>query len=473
MEKTDIKKHVAIIGAGPAGLSCGESLAKAGYQVEIFEASDSVGGICKSLNVLDEIVDLGPHKFYTKNKRVSEYWKQHLPKENVLRLERNATLFYKGKYYTYPLKGLEPLFKLGFLESALAVLSYIKAKLKPRSGDSFEDYMVNAFGDRLFNIFFKPYSKKVWNVDTTQLDGCFASQRIQKMDLFQAIKYAIIKPSEKGRLQKMTYSKYGCGIVYENVAESIKKHGGVIHLNTPVTKIITENRSGKAIVVKAKDSNESEVRPFDIIISTANFKEMLLSIDELPVNVRNNVSSLEYRSTIFVFVEVSSDTKLKDQYCYVLEPQMKTGRYSNFASWSKFLKKSNKNDLIVLEYWCGYNDSTWNKSDDEFADMAIKDLIITNRIERSEIYRTAVVRYKDTYPYYPLHSAEILDPIYEDVKNFKNLYFIGRCGTHKYNNQDHSVLMGLLCADKIMGDESVDIWAVNTDPSFQDEKLVD
>lgn len=469
------KKKVAIIGAGPAGLSCGFELISSGFEVEIFESEDDVGGICKSLKLLDQIVDIGPHKYYTQSKRVSDFWKSHIKKEDYLSQPRTSTLFYKDKFYTYPLKGLEPLFKLGVIESIKAIASYVKYKLFPSKGDSFEDYMINAFGKRLFEIFFKTFSKKVWDVDTTQIDRVFASQRIQKMDLFQTIKHALVYSLiEKGRIQsRFTCSRYGSGVIYENIASDFESKGGVIHKSCNVSKILTDNKTATGIEYLDKKTGEVRKANFDVVVSTAIFKEMLMAMDEVDSAIKEKAKLLSYRSTVLVYLEVDKESKLKDSWCYILSPEIRTGRFTNFASWSVDMKLGNEPDVLSLEYWCGYNDAFWNKSDEELIKMAKDDLVLTKLVDYSQLYRGAVVRVKDSYPTFPLHYSKILDPIYAHISSYKNLYFIGRGGSHRYNNQDHSVLMGLLCADKIKGDDSIDVWAVNTDPAFQEDKLVD
>ena len=204
--------------------------------------------------------------------------------------------------------------------------------------------------------------------------------------------------------------------MYENIAKHIQDNGGIINLNTELTKIITREHMAAGVVIKDKLTKQTIIKDFDIIVSTDNFKDMLASMDELPTAIKDNVERLEYRSTIFVYVEINPNSILNDQYCYVLEPKMHTGRYTNFASWSKDLKLSNNKDMLVLEYWCKFNDGFWNQSDKQLSELAINDLMIMNCIDRKDIYRTTIVKYKDTYPFYPLNSSSILDPIYDETK---------------------------------------------------------
>ena len=300
MTKQDSKK-VLVIGAGPAGLSAARILSEQGLQVEVFEVDSKVGGMSKSLEMFGQIVDIGPHRFFSKDTRLNDFWHAHTrgEYEKVSRLTR---IFYNKKFFYYPLRGFDVLFKLGFIESALCVLSYIKAKLKPFQGDSFESWVANAFGYRLYSIFFKGYTEKLWGIKCSELDSDFAAQRIKGLNLYEAIKSAFFGgggKKHKTLVDEFSYPKKGCGVVYENMKEEILKHGGRVHCDVNVLGIITEGK--KAIGIR---TDRGEVRG-DIVISTAPFSDMVCSLLELDSSVRELAGGLKFRNTILVYVEVA------------------------------------------------------------------------------------------------------------------------------------------------------------------------
>ena len=300
MTQQDSKK-VLVIGAGPAGLSAARILSEQGLQVEVFEADSKVGGMSKSLEMFGQIVDIGPHRFFSKDSRLNSFWHDHThgEYEKVSRLTR---IFYNKKFFYYPLRGFDALFKLGFIESALCVLSYIKAKLSPFQGDSFESWVANAFGYRLYSIFFKGYTEKLWGIKCSELDSDFAAQRIKGLNLYEAIKSAFLGgggKKHKTLVDEFSYPKKGCGVVYENMKEEIVKRGGRVHCDVNVLGIITEGK--KAIGIR---TDRGEVRG-DIVISTAPFSDMVCSLEELDSSVRELARGLKFRNTILVYVEVA------------------------------------------------------------------------------------------------------------------------------------------------------------------------
>lgn len=468
-------KKVLIIGAGVAGLSAGRVLSQNGYKVAIYEADSSVGGMSKSLKMFDQIVDIGPHRFFSKDKRLNDFWNAHTygESEKVSRLTR---IFYNNKFFYYPLRGFDALFKLGIIESTLCVLSFTKAKIKPFGGDSFESWVANAFGYRLYSIFFKSYTQKLWGIECKDLDSDFARQRIKGLNLYEAIKSAFVGDKSKKHktlVDEFSYPKKGCGVVYENMAKEILANGGEILCDIEVNGIITQDK--KAIGIR---TSGGEIYG-DIVISTAPFRDMVLSLDELDSAIKDLAQNLKFRNTILVYVEVdcaknaeSSAKLFADNWIYVHSKNISTGRITNFANWTQDLRCGRSESILCLEYWANDDENLWNLSSDEIINIAKKDLLDSALVAHSsQIKRAYALKIHKSYPVYERGYKQNLSKIYNALDDFKDLHFIGRNGAFKYNNQDHSLLMGLLCADKILGRASPNLWEINTDYDYQEGKV--
>ena len=529
-------KKVLIIGAGPAGLSAARVLSENGYSVEIFELDSQVGGMSKSIELFSQIVDIGPHRFFSKDTRLNDFWHIHTngEYEKVSRLTR---IFYNRKFFYYPLRGFDALFKLGFLESALCVFSYIKAKISPFKGDSFESWVANAFGYRLYSIFFKSYTEKLWGIKCSELDADFAAQRIKGLNLYEAIKSAFFGgggKKHKTLVDEFSYPKKGCGVVYENMKQEIIKRGGVVHCDIEVLGIKTQDKKAVGI-----HTNKGEFSG-DIVISTAPFRDMVLSLEELDCSVKALAGRLKFRNTILVYVEVGDSsvdchatasavsrndrnldssfstqnaqslnksqaegfcddfggfqgggegiylsgneqapaaesaksaqkpTLFKDNWIYVHSKDTQTGRITNFANWTKDLQCGKDSAILCLEYWANDDEPLWNLDDNALSEIAKRDLLESKLVADSSLIKnTSVLKIHKSYPVYEKGYKDNLHKIYKALDSFKDLYFIGRNGSFKYNNQDHSILMGLMCADKILGREC-DLWHINTDYDYQE-----
>ena len=461
-------KKVLIIGAGVAGLSAGRILSENGFEVEIYEVDSSVGGMSKSLNMFNQIVDIGPHRFFSKDKRLNDFWSAHTngQSEKVSRLTR---IFYNKKFFYYPLRGFDALFKLGVFESFLCVMSFIKAKIKPFGGNSFESWVANAFGYRLYSIFFKSYTQKLWGIECKDLDSDFARQRIKGLNLYEAIKSAFFgdkSNKHKTLVDEFSYPKKGCGVVYENMAKEIISRGGKIICNAEVQGIITKDK--KAIGIRTKNGAIYG----DIVISTAPFRDMVMSLDELDSAIKSLAQRLNFRNTILVFAEVDSANLFKDNWIYVHSKNIATGRITNFANWTKDLRCGRSESILCLEYWANDDERLWNLSDDEIIKIAKNDLVDSALVKQeNQIKRTQTLKIHKSYPVYERGYKANLNQIYDALDKFSDLYFIGRNGAFKYNNQDHSLLMGLKCADKILGQKSLNLWEINTDYDYQEGKI--
>ena len=464
-------KKIAIIGAGPAGLTAAYKLASLGHQVEIFEASKSVGGMSKTLPMWGQLVDLGPHRFFSNSKTINEFWLEVVENEYT-KVNRLTRIYYQNKFYHYPLRAINALKNLGIFEALLCLLSYFKVKLKVNKNiKSFEDWVISKFGYRLFSIFFKSYSEKLWGISCKSIDSDFASQRIKKLSLSEAIKSIFItknKTKHKTLVDEFMYPNYGTGYLYEKMAKKIKKNGGNINFETPISKIELNYKNENKILLEL-NTGKSEL--FDHMISSMPLTSLIKSI-KAPDEIQNYAKTLQFRHTILVYLRLDIENAFPDQWIYIHSKELKTGRITNFKNWCKKINKGQKDTIICLEYWCYETDSMWSWENEKLINLAKEEINKTKLVNYDLIKDGNVVRIPRCYPVYSIGYKENLKPIREYLSKFENLSVIGRYGAFKYNNQDHSILMGLMAAKNISQNEKNDLWEINTDYEYQESSKI-
>jgi protoporphyrinogen oxidase len=454
------KKKVAVIGAGPAGITAAYELVKMGADVEVFEASESVGGMAKSINLWGYTVDIGPHRFFSSDTRVNQAWLEVVGKDYDM-VDRLTRIYYKKKFFYYPLKALNALGNLGIFEAALCFLSYLKEKINPTKDDgSFESWVTGRFGSRLFSIFFKTYTEKLWGISCKDLDADFAAQRIKKFSLGEAIKNALFGNSGKHKtlVDQFAYPFGGTGMVYERMAENIKKAGSVVHLKNPVQRVLTKNHSAYAVELA-----DGSIKEYDHIVSSMPMTLLLQRLPEVPAHILEKSKKLKYRNTIIVYLLVEGKDLFPDNWLYVHSPDLLMGRLTNFRNWVPQLYGNKNGSVMALEYWCYDEDDFWHWNEQQLIELAKKELKQTGLIKNAPITQGSVYRIPKCYPVYGRGYKEVLTPIEDYLKTVGNLSLIGRYGAFKYNNQDHSILMGLLAAENIMKGTQHDLWEINTD----------
>lgn len=478
---------IAVIGAGPAGLSCAYELLRLGYQVDIFEMDSVVGGMSRTLNILDQKVDLGPHRFFSKYEIINQTWSEMISQDECITENRLSRIFYRGKFFSYPLKGFEALFKLGFIESAHCFLSYLYSAAFPRKDPTFEAWVSNAFGKRLYEIFFKTYSEKLWGIKCTELSDLFAKQRIKSLNLMGAIKNALFSHSSNTPvtlIDQFMYPRQGCGVVYENMAAKIKEAGGQFFLQEQVVKLLTQDHKATGIVtqkaehsqgtkttsVKVAGIGECVTRYYDAVVSSAIFTDMLRSMEELSPQSHELADKLTFRNTILVYLAIdpSKANLCPDHWIYVHSPEIQTGRMCDSANWSTDMQNGHKEHLVCFEYWANDDEPLWMEADDKLIELAKEDAIKTGFIPANSIGEGHVHRISKSYCVYHSNYEQIMTQLIKELEVFKDLYFIGRNGSARYNNMDHSIFMGLMCARKIAGKYDGSLWDINTDSNYQE-----
>jgi protoporphyrinogen oxidase len=466
-------KKVAIIGAGPAGLTAAYLLGKAGQDVMVFEKDPQyVGGISRTESYKGYHFDIGGHRFFSKSKEVEDFWTEILGNE-MLERPRSSRIFYNKKFFSYPLAAFEALMKLGIWESFLCVTSYLKAKVFPvKDPKNFEDWVTNQFGKRLFNIFFKTYTEKVWGIPCKEISADWAAQRIKGLSLSSAIWNALFKPSgkqSKGEVIKtlidsFRYPKQGPGMMWEECVVKSKALGVKIEMDIAVNKI--EKLDGKWKVHTSKRVEEG----FDYVVSSAPMRELIPNI--LPTMSTASLtaaSKLGYRDFLTVVLICKDADAFSDNWIYIHEPNVKVGRIQNFKSWSPFMVPDPNMACYGLEYFCFEGDGLWTSSNEDLIALGTKEIHQIGLTQPSSIVDGYVVRQPKAYPVYDQEYKGHLEVIRQELKNYDGLYLVGRNGMHKYNNQDHSMMTAMLAAKNIIADKPLfDVWDVNEDAEYHE-----
>lgn len=460
-------ESVAVIGAGPAGLTAAYQLAKAGVAVTVFEAGAAVGGMARTFSLWGQRVDLGPHRFFSSNPRVNRLWFEVVGDRYVM-VNRLSRIIYRRTLFNYPLQPVNALAGLGPVEALRCVMSYARARLRPATDEAtFEGWVVNRFGRRLFDIFFKSYSEKLWGIRCTELDAEFAAQRIRKFSLSAAIRAALF-PNRRGAHRTLAdafaYPDGGTGAVYEEMARRIAAMGGTVVLNTPIAAVMPPSSPRERPSLERANGGSLA---FDHIVSTMPITQLLARMSA-PDDVRMHAAQLRFRNTILVYLRVTGDRLFPDQWIYVHSPELATGRITNFRNWHPSLSQGQPDTILCLEYWCNDPDAIWAEADGSLIRRATADAYSSGLVPAGKVQAGHVVRVPKCYPVYATGYRRHLGPVQEFLAAQPALSVIGRYGAFKYNNQDHSILMGMLAAENIASGARHDLWAVNSDDEYQE-----
>ena len=470
-----MSKRVAIIGAGPAGLTAAYLLAKGNQEVVVFEKDPQyVGGISRTESYNGYHFDIGGHRFFSKSKEVEDFWTEILGDE-MLERPRSSRIYYNNHFFSYPLVAFEALRKLGIFESALCVLSYLKAKAFPvKNPTNFEEWVTNQFGKRLFNIFFKTYTEKVWGIPCNEISADWAAQRIKGLSLSSAIFNALFKPNKKATdkdkviktlIDSFRYPKQGPGMMWEACAEKSKAMGVTLHMNCGVQKIEYTNNSWTV-----QTTSQGNVTGFDYVLSTAPMRELVANVlPAFPASVAANAAALGYRDFLTVVLICKDEDAFSDNWIYIHDPKVKVGRVQNFKSWSPYMVPDPGMACYGLEYFCFEGDGLWTSSNADLIELGKKEIEKIGLTKASAVVDGYVVRQPKAYPVYDQFYKARVDSVRDALSNYPGLYLIGRNGMHKYNNQDHSMMTAMLAAKNIVaGKELYNLWDVNEDAEYHE-----
>jgi protoporphyrinogen oxidase len=469
------QKKVVIIGAGPAGLTAAYQLCKEGVRSVVLEKDTVVGGISRTVNYKGYLFDIGGHRFFTKVKAVDEMWREVLGAKRFLRRSRLSRIYYNKKFFYYPLKATNALLGLGILNSVMMLGSYVKAQMFPIKDEiSFQDWITNRFGKRLYNTFFKTYTEKVWGIPCNEISADWAAQRIKGLSLISTIKNALLATQTKNKseiiktlIDAFDYPEKGPGQMWEMVAESIQTNGSELKMKSSVEKILWQPDKVAALEIKVNGRKES-INGTDFI-SSMPIQELVGKMEpQAPPEVRLAAERLSYRDFLTVSLIINKADLFQDNWIYIHDPSVKVGRIQNFKNWSPKMVPDPSKTCLGLEYFCFEGDGLWTMSDEELVALATKEIGMLGLLDPKDVEDGAVVRMPKAYPVYDAVYVDAVNTIREFLAGLGNLYLVGRNGMHKYNNQDHSMLTAMLSVKNILG-AKYDVWEVNVDNEYHEE----
>jgi protoporphyrinogen oxidase len=482
--RTDEPESVAVIaaydtiiaGGGPAGLTAAYELSKHGKPCVVLESDPRmVGGISRTDQYKGYRFDIGGHRFFSKNGEINDLWREILGEEFLTR-SRLSRIYYDRKFFHYPLKPVDALWKLGFWRSCRIVASYLKARLAPiRPERSVEDWVVNRFGRELFQIFFKSYTEKVWGMPTSEIRADWAAQRIKDLDLVKAVTSALFgrwlaRRGEviKTLIDQFHYPRLGPGQMWEVARDKIRAHGGAVHLDRRVVQI--EHDGTMVTAFRTRDLDGRQTRYLGgHFLSTLPIRDLIRAMNPpAPPEVIRAAESLKYRDFLTVVLIIDRAQTFPDNWIYIHEPGVQLGRVQNFKNWSPDLVPDPTRTSLGLEYFCFEGDGLWTMPDSELIELGRREIDAIGLAAASEVIDGCVVRMPKAYPVYDDHYQAHLAVIRDWLKTLVNLELAGRNGMHKYNNQDHSMMTALLAARNILGLGSFDTWKVNTDAEYHE-----
>jgi protoporphyrinogen oxidase len=467
-----LAKPIVIMGAGPAGLTAAWELSHAGQDVVIWEADPSyVGGISRTVLAEGFRFDIGGHRFFSKSAEVNAVWHQIMPTD-FIDCPRLSRIYYRGKFFNYPLEAMDAFLKLGAAETLRIILSYVRARLAPiRPETNFTQWVTNRFGKRLFWMFFKSYTEKIWGLPCDEISADWAAQRIKGLSLREAIISAFkgkkANPTAKTLIRSFFYPRLGPGQMWETATAKIQAIGGRIFLDRKV-QTIHWDETGVTHITGTNQQGEFFQQEGTSFISSIPLQELMLSLDPPPPkDVIAAAKALRYRDFITVCLVVDRADVFPDTWIYIHDPSVKVGRVQNYKNWSAAMVPDPKFTSLGMEYFCFEGDNLWAASDHDLARLAIKEAVQIGLIAEAEVKDAFVVRMPKAYPIYDQDYHVHVETIRKWVCQFANLQPVGRNGMHHYNNQDHSMMTAMLAARNILG-EHFDCWKVNTEAEYHE-----
>src|SRR3989344_291216 len=467
------KSHdrIVILGAGPAGLTAGYEALRRGFKnVAIFERDAEVGGLAKTVRFQGHRFDIGGHRFFSKSPWAMAWWHSMLGKD-FRPVDRLSRIYYKGRFFHYPLEPFNALKMLGIWEALLIVFSYLRARLAPIQPEStFEAWMVNRFGWRLYKTFFKSYTEKVWGVSTKELSADWARQRIREFTLGMVIRQALTGSKQNGNgvitktlTRYFHYPRLGPGMMWEKTAREIEHRGGLVATQTSAVALHHARTTSLEIVL----AREAKPVKADWVISTLPLPRLLeLLVPAPPETVRHALEALRYRDFLTVVLVVKRAHVFADQWLYIHEPHVKVGRIQNYKNWSRSMVADKKITCLGMEYFVNQSDELWGAADSDLIALATAELSQIGLVRVGEVEGGTVVRVPEAYPIYDRGYKTHVTTIRQYLDRvIPNLITIGRGGLHRYNNQDHSMLTARAAIAKIAG-EDVDPWDVYDEDSY-------
>ena len=464
-----------IIGAGPAGLTAAYELARNGGRPIVLEADRQVGGLSRTVESNGFRFDIGGHRFFSKVPLVNELWREVLG-DDLLDCSRLSRIFYRDRFFDYPLKPVNALVGLGPIEALLVTASYTKARLFPETTEvSFEHWVSNRFGYRLYEIFFKTYTEKVWGLPCNEISADWASQRIKNLSLEEAVRNSLTG-SGRGKhgevvtslIESFHYPRLGPGMMWERCHDLVAARGGETVRGVTVERVRHRNGAVECVYGRTADGKLVEIG-CDEVISTMPLPNLIAALDPAPPDdVLEAARALTYRDYLTVVLIVRRESVFPDNWIYIHSPEVSVGRIQNYKNWSRDMVPDPSRTSLGLEYFLSHEDEMWGWSDARLIDLGARECARIGIVVPEEVEDGVVVRMRNAYPVYDHGYRDNVARVRAFLETIPNLQTIGRNGLHRYNNQDHSMLTGIYAARNILG-ERHDVWSVNTDGEYHEE----
>ncbi len=470
-----VDADVLVIGAGPAGLTAAYCLTKAGRSVVVLEKDATyVGGISRTVEYKGFLFDIGGHRFFSKSREVMDLWKELLP-DDFLERPRLSRIYYQGKFYSYPLRPFEALKNLGLMASAACILSFAYAKVFPlKNPANFHEWVRNQFGEKLFSIFFRTYTEKVWGMSCDEISADWAAQRIKGLDLRVALMHGFTRwlranePAVKTLIESFQYPRRGPGMMWEAASRKVERQGGKV-LKGRELRSLSYDRELKIWNVEASThAGGCERYTARDVISSVAVRELVDKIAPVPAS-HASAGALRYRDFLIVALILNKPDIFSDNWIYIHDPAVKVGRIQNFGSWSPEMVQPGMS-CLGLEYFCFEGDGLWNSSDAALIALAKKEIAQIGLIAESDVVDACVVRQTKAYPVYDEDYRDRVAAVRSELEQrYPTLHLVGRNGMHKYNNQDHAMMTAMLAAKNILAGKRIyDVWAVNEDAEYHE-----
>ncbi len=447
------RQTATIIGAGPAGLTAALELTRHGFETVVFERSRHLGGLARTEEYQGNYFDIGGHRFYTKLPEIQQLWEEILG-DDFRKVGRLSRIYYGGRFLKYPLEPLNALSNLGIRESLYILGSYISIQIRPLPReDTFEEWVTNRFGRRLFQVFFKTYTEKVWGIPCSKIQADWAAQRIKGLSLISALREAVFGSQDvKTLINEFHYPVLGPGMMWKEVTRRILEDGGEVRLENPVTRVNCRSDRVRSLTV-AHGGSEDEFE-VENVISSMPLTTLVESMrPQPPPEILEAAGQLQYRAFLIVGLIVTSKELFPDQWIYIHTPDVRVGRIQNFKNWSPDMVADPDTTTVGMEYFCSEGDDLWTMEDASLIDLASRELEWLGLADSGAVVDGVVIRQPKAYPVYDGDYRASLLHIQEYLARFSNLQTVGRNGMHRYNNQDHSMLTGILAARNLNGEE--------------------
>lgn len=471
---TPRRLDVLVIGGGPAGLTGAHTLMTRGRRVTVLEQDDQVGGLARTVAYKGFRFDIGGHRFFTRVDALRDLWRTMLGPDLLTR-PRLSRIFYNGHYFSYPLRPMNALRGLGVFNAVRVVASYVYSRVRPiRNETSFEDWVCNRFGRRLFEVFFKTYTEKVWGMPCSEIGAQWAAQRIQSLSLWTAVTDMLFKRFRragsapvKSLIEQFEYPRLGPGMMWDAFHARLLDGGQEVLLEAGVRRL--DHRDGRIESVTYDHRGEEVVVAVDAVLSTMPLRQLVESLSPpAPETVRAAAARLQYRAFVTVALIIDEAEIFADNWIYVHDPSVKLGRIQNFKNWSPEMVPDASRTCLGLEYFCAEDDDLWRLSDAELIELGRRELAALGLVRPDAISDGAVIRMPHAYPVYSTDYEEAVAVIRGYLATFRNLQVAGRNGMHKYNNQDHSMATAMLAAENLLGG-ATDPWCINADDQYHED----